>query len=340
MGRRLRKKSADRHKSIVAALIAGFCAVFPARDAFARKKTYRLAWDTEASAHTCQGAAQRVEKATRTRLGFDPFAIDAVNTVEAHLSRSASGHRVVLAFVGEGGARHGTRQLESASQDCATVLEAASLAISLAIREEADREPEPPTPPRPASPPTPRRARVAVPPTPPPAVIPRREGRLGASLVASVGAAPGLAFGLDVSGRMTVYRNISVSLGLLHLPEVEARDSRFKIGLTLARAGTCIDPFQRRGFEISSCVHLAVGGTRAVVEQLAPRSPDSSFFFGAGIGEWIFVRPSRGVAIGLGEELTASVPRYRLFVEGSNRTIFTMTPVTAFTFFGIALTTD
>ena len=93
-------------------------------------------------------------------------------------------------------------------------------------------------------------------------------------------------------------------------------------------------------FDIMSCVHANVGSMYAIIQQFVPRAPGSSIFGGMSVGQWIYFRPVRAFAFVLGQELSVPYPRYELTLEGSERTIFTVSPVTAYTFFGIALSSD
>jgi len=319
------------------------------------RRTYELRWEVAPSAKECSAGESKVVAAVTERLGLNPFTTDATRAVEIHLSRRARVRQLSLTFIDETGTTRWTRVLESSSPDCAVLLEAASLAIAVAIREDLDASsmtavPEEPPPSEAPAPVTvdsnaDRTPRV----TPPPpakagAILPprsetRRRAMLGGSLAVATGALPGLALGVDLGGKFELISKVSVSGGMTYFPDVEATDRRFRVGLTIARAGICVEPWTFAWAMVSSCLHGNVGGTYTLVSVLQPISPEASFFGGGAFGQWVGVRLMRGVFAVLGVELSVPYPRYKLTVEGTGHTVFTTTPVVAHNFIGIALRT-
>jgi hypothetical protein len=310
---------------------------------------HRLEWETDASEADCQGAEARVIAATRARLSYEPFASAGTRVVEARLSKSGQSHLVRLRFLDAQGRVRAERELESRSADCRVVLEAAALAIALAIVEATEHDaaggddeasvPASPEPVRPAASKRPSSMRA------PPRErqeAPGPAGRLGASLVLATGALPGLAPGLDIGGRLRAWRNVYVSAGMSHFPELASHeDPRIALGLTVARGGACFAFVEHKRADVSFCAHVALGATHAVVEKLEPRSPGSSYFaIASPAGLFAYVRPWRAFAVGVGQELGVPIPRYRLIVEGSRRAVFDMSYVIGTTYFGIAFTSD
>ncbi|MDF2697606.1 MAG: hypothetical protein K0S65_5989, partial [Labilithrix sp.] len=204
----------------------------------------------------------------------------------------------------------------------------------------SERDAETIVPPR--QPPTtsPTSPSVVVPPPLAPPLAPPLGARLEVALGVTAGTLPRLAPGLAVGGLIEIRKGIWASARMLHVPGVLADDSRFAISLSTARFGACLDPWRTGRFNLLSCAHAGVGLLSTVVSELAPVDRAPAFFVGGGLGQWIYYRPTRGLALFAGEEVTVPFDRYRLFVEGSDRTVFTVAPVTAYTFFGVALTTD
>ena len=308
--------------------------------------SYTLTWTADVSAKECPSAAPRLTAAVTERLGFDPFVPAAGRTIEARYARARGGHQVALTFKDETGAVRSTRQLESGSDDCRVLLEAASLAISVAIREEreelavADAQPEAAVdaspPPVDAAAPRASRQRSTV----VPAALPAPLGaRVGASLAMVVGPLPRVAFGVDVSGRVALGRSLWGSIGLLHVPEVAARDPRFNVGLDLGRVGLCADPWHLAKLDVESCVHANLGASYTIVQGILARSTESAVLGGGSIGQWLYYRPIPRLAIVVGQEVGVAAPRYRLVVDGSGRDVFTAFPISSFTFLGVALST-
>ncbi|MBX3200758.1 MAG: hypothetical protein KF894_21655 [Labilithrix sp.] len=319
------------------------------------RRTYELRWRVAPSAKECSAGESKVVAAVTERLGLNPFAADATRAVELHLSRRARVRQLSLTFIDEAGATRWSRDLESSSPDCAVLLEAASLAIAVAIREDLDANtttavPEE-HPPNEAAPPAtvdPSADRTTPVTSPPPAKTAailspqsglRRRASLGASLGVAAGALPGLALGLDLGGRIELISRVSVSGGMTYFPDVEATDRRFRVGLTIARAGICVEPWRFTRAIVSSCLHGNLGGTYTLVSALQPISPEASLFGGGAFGQWVGVRITRGVFAILGVELSVPYPRYKLTVEGTGHTVFTTAPVVAYNFLGIAVRT-
>jgi len=298
-----------------------------------------------------------------TRLGFDPFGAGPpkagasnVRTILVDLSVQGGGYRLTLVFHDDAGNVRSTRTLESASRDCRVVLEAASLAVALGIQSSLEQTARRPIDTGPDAPAIDRDAETIVPPTPTPisttnptrrpVVVPSPPlppplaARLEVAFGVAAGTLPRLAPGLAIGGLIEIRKGIWASARMLHVPGVLADDSRFAMSLSTARFGVCLDPWRVRRFDLLSCAHAGVGLISTVVSELTPVDRTPAFFGGGGLGQWIYYRPTRGLALFAGQEVTLPFDRYRLFVEGSDRTVFTVAPITAYTFFGIALTTD
>lgn len=302
--------------------------------------SYHLSWSPEPAPAECPDAEARLTAAVSERLGFNPFDARGERDVRVRLEREGAVRRLFVTFSRDDAASSSARRLESTADDCRVLLEAGSLAIALAIREELERVEAPPVvtteAPR-AAPAPPVRTAPPPPPTPPPR--PPLEGRMGISLGVVIGALPKVAAGVDVSGRVAIGHGFWFSAGAIHVAEVSASDARFKVGLDLARAGACFDPLNSRRFDWASCIHASFGATYAVVQGLVPVAPGSSFVGGGSIGQWFAFRPVRPVALTVGAELGVPVPRYELVTRGSERAVFTVSPVTLCTFFGVMIAT-
>lgn len=323
------------------------------------RSPYRLRW--ERGGELCREGEARLRKSVVARLGFDPFDAglpkaggDNERTIAVNLSAQRGGYRATLVFHDDNGNVRSTRMLETTSPDCRVVLEAAALAIALAIQTSIAQEANHPVATEPDAPVIHGDADAVVPPTLPPkpsraAVVlsaprptpaPPLAARLEVAVGVAAGTLPRLAPGLAIGGLIEIHKGVWVSARMLHVPGVLADDSRFAINLSTARFGVCLDPWSTGRFNLLSCAHGAVGLISTVVSELAPVDRTPALFVGGGLGQWIYYRPTRGLAFFAGEEVTLPFSRYRLFVEGSDRTIFTVAPVTAYSFLGVALTTD
>jgi hypothetical protein len=264
-----------------------------------------------------------IRNAVSGRLGYDPFRLDAQRLVSATIAREGRGLTVTIAVRDAAGRAAGSRQLSSAQNDCAELASAMTLAISIAIdplaftRAAPPPSAPPPAPPAPVSPPPqvdapppaapvpdahpPAPTAQSAPPVPPPPPTPAVSETeaapvdavtLRASLgtIASIGAAPGVGFG--VTGQIGVrWRALSIGIegrddlpvsadtqgssgvrtALLLASIVPCVHHRFLAGCALGSAGV----MQGTGFGVdrplSQTTPYAAAGARVAAEFAADR---------------------------------------------------------------------
>lgn len=123
----------------------------------------RLVYLREGGAEDCP-TETAIRAAVQARLGYDPFFVWAHETIFVEVSRAAGAIHVQVKLVGEDNALRGTRELRVKEKNCASVLDAMALSISLAIdpnsvigaaSASAPEESAPPPEPAPAPPPPP-----------------------------------------------------------------------------------------------------------------------------------------------------------------------------------------
>jgi len=179
--------------------------------------TSKLVYSRSVDADSCPDE-QALRRAVAARVGYDPFFAYATRTIVASLTRRGQAFVATVDLVDEGGVSHGARELRSEGE-CRELLDAAALAIAIAIDPQsltrpAAAAPAQDEPPAPAPPPavvvTPPQPAADAPATAPPA--PPSEGSeppwsfdASAGLAGSVGFAPGpsagLALGADARWR-------------------------------------------------------------------------------------------------------------------------------------------
>jgi hypothetical protein len=172
----------------------------------------RLAYVREAGAESCPDE-EGLRRAVAARLGYDPFFPWAKVTVVAHVGKEAGAYRAEVTLVDEAGVSRGKRAVTASGDDCAPLVSALALTISLALDPlslgpKAAAEPTPPSPPPPQPPPAPPipaapETPPAPPPIPPPPVVPEEpawRGWAGLAVLGSYGATPGVAFGGALRG--------------------------------------------------------------------------------------------------------------------------------------------
>lgn len=181
-----------------------------AAQSVAASPSAKLVYVRGAGADTCPGE-EGLRKAVATRLGYDPFFPTAQKTVIAQVNRTAGGYHGKVQIVGDDGKLRGERDLASKGDDCAELVSAIALAVSIAL-DDLDEAPaaappsaggpEPdPSPPLvvPHAPP-----RSDAPPPPPPTTPNGPRVELGASAgpTISLGTAPAAALGGSVAATL------------------------------------------------------------------------------------------------------------------------------------------
>src|SRR6185369_6255773 len=97
-----------------------------------------------------------LRRAVAARLGYDPFFPWAKVSVVAHVRKDPGAYRAEVTLVDEGGVSRGTRALSSEGDDCAPLVGALALSISLALDPlSLTRSAPPPEEPKRAPPPPP-----------------------------------------------------------------------------------------------------------------------------------------------------------------------------------------
>jgi hypothetical protein len=262
-------------------------------------------------AERCPDEAE-LKRAVAARLGYDVFFPWAKTTVVVEITRAPKGFHGAVKFVDARGVVKGQRALDSKSDDCADVVRALALTVSIAIDDfglddvpkpapapepapvpEPEPEPEPAPEPAPSPAPAPEPAPA---PAPVSATPPRRtELALWVAPTVSFGVAPAAAVGAHV--------------------DVDVRRGPLSIGLE-ARADLPSSAAAPQGGRVST--HLLLASVVPCVRALAPLAlcAVGSFgdFFESGAG---LAAPSSGSApfAAVGGRVAAFIPvTDRLFV--------------------------
>lgn len=171
----------------------------------------KLTYVRRAGTETCPDE-QGFRKAVAARLGYDPFFPAAPKTVVAELGRRVGGFTARVEIVGDDGVARGERSLDQGGDDCAEIVNALALAVSLALDDLDQGAPAPAAPepaPAPATPPPddrpfapgdatpPATTPSEVPPPATPEAPPPVEVRLRLGGHGTLGTAPALAVGGD-----------------------------------------------------------------------------------------------------------------------------------------------
>jgi hypothetical protein len=243
------------------------------------RTTARLAWVRGAGAESCPAADALAADAIR-RLGYDPFTADPARTLEGLVTRDGSRWRALLFVRDASGTTLGTRELSSDAPDCASLSEAVTLAVVLAIDPQAALRPPPPAPtappePPPAPPPpdpipapTPDPPPVAPAPSPTPAPPPwhQRPG-VRARVALAHGVVPGVAAGVDLAIQGTSAWNfLSWGAGMLFVPMARADAmSESGHGLFAGWLEACAGIAPMEPLVLRACARGAVGAVSVYV---------------------------------------------------------------------------
>ena len=140
----------------------------------------RLDYDRNAGAEACPDESA-LRRSVAARLGYDPFSPRSKRAVVVRLRHEGAGHRGTVAVEEEGAPARAERSLYAAG-DCAELVEALALTISVAIDPLAAMRPELPS--------------VATDLTAPPASVTVAPAGSAMPVVLSVGAGPTFGYGI------------------------------------------------------------------------------------------------------------------------------------------------
>jgi hypothetical protein len=265
----------------------------------------RLVYVRGPGAEQCPGE-QAVRAAVLARLGYDPFFAWAHDTLFVDLLRLGGTFRVELKLVGDDNLQRGARSLKVHGSDCAAVVEAMALTISLTIDPESVMRGAPPAasaasaPAAPTPPPAPGPGPSAAPtpaPSHTPTATPQADGEPSPiRLHAGGGVGTSLATAPSVAASGTVFVGLwwrKVSLDLEMRADIPAAgDGRFGIRVQSWTAGGSLVP----------CLHLGV-------------------LYGCGVASlgWLTATSLSGVGFTNGAPWVAAGPRVGVEVEVSPR---------------------
>ncbi|HEY8038517.1 MAG TPA: hypothetical protein VIF15_01935 [Polyangiaceae bacterium] len=290
-------RSRRRRRLFVAPLAAVALLLLSSREVRAGASA-RLTYVRGPGAEKCPGE-QAIRAAVSTRLGYDPFFPWAHDTLFVEVTRGGGAFHVEIKMVDQDNLQRGARSLAVKGSDCAAVVDAMALTISLTIDPSSiagptapppPPPPEPPAPPPPAPDPAPEPPRDApAPPPPPPEAV---QAHLGVTAASALGSSPGLAAG---GAAFVGVRWRALSL------DVEARGDLPATGAGNT-AGVRVQSWLLAG-SVVPCLHLGVGyacvvasgGSLTATAVQGVTSPQTSG------GLWLAVGPRLGVELPLSD---------------------------------------
>lgn len=294
----------------------------------------RLAWVRGEGADRCPDAPSLAREVTR-RLGRDPFADDAVASIEAEVARVETRWVARLHHRSDDpSAGTDTRALVSEAADCAPIAEAVALAIAIAIDPDAALRPAPPPPaaPPPAAPPPLDR---------PPLPLPRRTrgGSVTLRVVGALGLLPGVAAGASVATEGPIAGRWRWGAGMLLLPlaRTATPDRGQAFGLTAGWLSGCVDIVEFSAASLGTCLGVLVGVIDAVAYQGLPLQPGAYPWAGVSAAARLRARLAGPWAFEAGLELVAPLVRHDFVVGGTQATLFQQATVAGAGFAGLGV---
>jgi hypothetical protein len=311
-GARVRGHTArvGRVRSTAGALVAVLVLAVVSSARASDDPSLRIVWEAPEG---CPGA-RALDERLRTSLGGDPAELGRLGLVQADVEPQPGGYRLTLSV--HDGERVSERVFEAAR--CAELVEAAAVAITLALQAPAVEIPPPPAsePPR-VSPPPPAARDEAPPPEPSPAGTSLRWS-LGAAGVLDVGALPSPALGVAISGRVALGAWSLGPYGVVLAPQQEAvgPGEQVEFGLFVAGLRGCYGALSG-SLELSGCAAFEAGRFQAQGVALSPGRDvqDTWLAPSAGLGGGWHIAP--GVRFDLGLDAIAPLGRKQYSVNRS-----------------------
>jgi hypothetical protein len=287
-------------------------------------------WTLGAGAESCASQAE-LERRVTARLGRDPFAVGAPRSLEARVTAKGRGRVAALTLRDRPGNALGERSFESSDASCASLEDAAVLAIALLIDPEAALAPTPPgggaaAPPGQAGTQAPEARAVlwpiwipvAVPARAPPQA-PRsdpRPVRVGAAipLTVALGPLPRAAVGTGLLVDIEPVRRAHLVASLSWLPAVSTDDGELSFSMVTGALGACVDPWSRWRWAIGLCAGIRAGAIEAVSHRLTPVDPGEQPWIQADASLRLSLQPVGPLWLGAegGASLVALRPRFRI----------------------------
>jgi hypothetical protein len=282
---------------VASVAVTGAATIVTEREASAAPSA-RLVYVRDKGAEDCPDEAA-LRAAVSTRLGYDPFMLDASSTLFAEITRTAAGYHARVKLEDESSATRGARDLDHAR--CPDLVDAMALTISIAIDPKslvgpvaADPEPAPtPLPvPVPVPVPVPDQAPAPSPaPSPARAKSPPPHFFVTLSPTASFGAAPAAAVGL-IGAFGLAYHPFSIALEARGDLPASRELPRGTVSTSLLAA--TLAPCFRGGIALA-CPLLSVGRLVAEARGIASPREDTA------------VHALGGARLGIVESLTNTV---------------------------------
>ena len=336
-----------------AAWLAALGVLLAPRGAPAEPLTFRLSWVRGVGAEACPNAEQ-LAAAVEARLGRAAFSEPALRHIEGSVGRAEGSWRVQLRVIGADNVVLGSRELEAHGPDCASIADAASLAVALTIDPHAlDERPElqrgvPAEVPVPAPPPAPA---PPVPPAPtPPAPsssaarrpVPEGSNRSGAltgevapRVLLGVGILPDPGFGAELGAELRLAPALGLSMSMAYLAEQRTSGGQFGLSLAAGSLGLCLWALHRPRALLKICGELMAGAVQVVVYDPIPTHPGEHVWLAPRVGPRFAYRLGERLSLELSASAVAPLVREGFAITGVQEPVFRTAPLGLLSSFGL-----
>ena len=292
----------------------------------------RLVYVRGPGAEDCPGE-DAVRAAVGARLGYDPFMAWAHDTLFTEITRKETDYRAEIKLVDDENRLRGARDLHVKGGDCAAIIDAMALTVSLTIdpssmlgRSASSPAPPPPSPPPPSPPPPSPDAQppVTAPAPPPIAEAPavgttsggvQLSGHVGAGVMGAFGSAPAATAGGTLFAGLG-WRWLSIDIeGRADLPVVGAgASSPVRVQSQLLTAS------------IVPCAHLGIvfacpvaSGGRVFATSVGTISPhaEQAVWWGLGGRAGVELKLATRLSLRAHAEVLGTLTPYLLTLDGA-----------------------
>lgn len=255
------------------------------------------------------------------RLGFDPFADDAGETVDVQVRREGAALSARVVRSGPEGEK-GRRELSSPTTDCSELFRAVELAVAIAIDPRAGIV----RPPAPVEPRAPEPAPAVVPPPPPPPVVaPEKptpiQFQIGLGPSGSLGTGPTPTFGFSlIAGFRRGLLEIDLG-GRVELPAgLQLQVGRLTTQVVVGNLSGCL-----AASAVRACVLGELGGLRVTSEGLTPPATQTAVMASLGVRLGLHFGVLQYLALRPFLDVAAALARTSVVADG--RVVWATSPV-------------
>ena len=311
-------------------------------------EAFTLAWVRHKSALQCPNQAE-LRKRVAKRLGRDPFGAEGDHHIEGSVRQKKDRLVAELTVRDSSGRPKGTRALDSDELDCRALIDAVTLAVSLAVDPQAALAPSrakkkpigplppPPMPSKQADAAKVERKTIVVP-VPVFAEAPEPKAHLvagGLSFAVNAGSLPRVAAGLGLKVQTELSDPWLAAINATTFPEVRTDSAESAFGLSHLSPLGCVRFLKRSRSWLALCAGPELGIIHSVVFSNNPKDPGDRFWLAARAELNLSLEVTEGWLVELGGATGVPLIRHEFVVAGQPGNVFEPSSVNATALFGL-----